>query len=231
MQDTPCRPQTGKRQLWLERKGACTKSYFNDPSNIAAIAAEKEKRQHQLSQTTNPAKGEVRGSFSDPSKLTPFAAVEARAQLHSIPIIETLESITNRLKASCDEDITILSDKVSIDIRDPFMQKIFDTPVRGSECQHYECFDLKAFLESSSNTLGSKIALIGPKCPHCQEVTPLSSLRVDEFFVSVREKLAADNKLGVKGILVAKDGSWSPEHTSESDHNVVDLCIERSKGY
>jgi hypothetical protein len=45
MLDTPGRPQTGRRQLWQEGQAPLTKSSFNDPSNIASIAANKARAQ------------------------------------------------------------------------------------------------------------------------------------------------------------------------------------------
>ncbi|KFX99930.1 hypothetical protein V490_01581 [Pseudogymnoascus sp. VKM F-3557] len=104
------------------------------------------------------------------------------------------------------DDVSLVSSNLSIDLTDPFISRIFTHPVRSILCRHLECFDLRAFLVSLSNTPPELW-----KCPLCGGDATLPNLRVDDFLVSVREKLRGGGDLAVKAILVAKDGSWTPK--------------------
>lgn len=111
-----------------------------------------------------------------------------------------------------DDDVALVSANLTIDLADPFTSRIFTTPVRGTHCRHRECFDLETFLISRS-TKPHEVACLPDvwKCPLCgADVTP-RSLRVDDFLVSVRQRLEREGGLDVKAILVAEDGSWTPK--------------------
>ncbi|KFZ19770.1 hypothetical protein V501_00503 [Pseudogymnoascus sp. VKM F-4519 (FW-2642)] len=115
-----------------------------------------------------------------------------------------------RLKLSeRNDDVALVSGKLTIALRDPLTARIFTTPVRGVQCRHRECFDLETFLMSRSNRQEFTCMPDAWKCPLCGGDTRPRLLRVDEFLVSVREKLEEDGDLEVKAILVAEDGSWT----------------------
>jgi hypothetical protein len=54
MFDTPGKPPTGKRQLWQEGQAGLSKASFNDPSNIATIAAQKARAQQNNPNNRKP---------------------------------------------------------------------------------------------------------------------------------------------------------------------------------
>jgi hypothetical protein len=54
MFDTPGKPPTGKRQLWQEGQAGLSKASFNDPSNIATIAAQKARAQQSNTKNRKP---------------------------------------------------------------------------------------------------------------------------------------------------------------------------------
>lgn len=143
-----------------------------------------------------------------------------------IPSKNIKSSILHALsrKGQEDDDLVIVDPVISIDLVDPFMSKLWATPVRGNECQHRECFDLEAFLLSrTSRVKGS--AMTNPdqwKCPICKKDARPQKLVIDGFLREVREQLDAQHLLDTKAILVKEDGSWEvksdvpPPTTSKS---------------
>ncbi|KFZ17393.1 hypothetical protein V502_04618 [Pseudogymnoascus sp. VKM F-4520 (FW-2644)] len=126
---------------------------------------------------------------------------------------DTIDEIRAKLSSSNadeDDDVALVSANLTIDLADPFTSRIFTTPVRGAKCRHRECFDLETFLISRSNK-PQEVACMPDvwKCPLCGSDASPRSLRVDDFLVSVREKLEKDGDLDVKAILVTEDGSWT----------------------
>jgi hypothetical protein len=125
---------------------------------------------------------------------------------------EMIEDIRDKLSNSNadDDDVALVSANLTIDLADPFTSRIFTTPVRGVRCRHRECFDLETFLISRSSK-PQEVACMPDvwKCPLCGGDASPRSLRVDEFLVSVRERLEREGGLDVKAILVTEDGSWT----------------------
>ncbi|OBT72306.1 hypothetical protein VF21_09307 [Pseudogymnoascus sp. 05NY08] len=126
---------------------------------------------------------------------------------------EMIEDIRDKLSntnVDDDDDVALVSANLTIDLADPFTSRIFTTPVRGVRCRHRECFDLETFLISRS-TKPQEVACLPDvwKCPLCGGDASPRSLRVDEFLVSVRERLEREGGLDVKAILVTEDGEWT----------------------
>ncbi|KAH8599098.1 hypothetical protein B0O99DRAFT_590980 [Bisporella sp. PMI_857] len=116
--------------------------------------------------------------------------------------------------ANEDDDVAIVISDISIDLADPFTARIFEIPVKGQSCLHRECFDLETFLitRSAKQKRPNQPCMIDQwKCPLCSRDARPYALQVDDFLVSVRAKLAADNNLEVKAILVSANGEWRPK--------------------
>jgi len=147
-------------------------------------------------------------------------------QNQRIPAKQTLDNIKKSLTgavASDDDEIVMVASDLTIDLADPFMAKIFEIPVRGSTCLHRECFDLETFLNTrpSKPKHPEQPSMVDVwKCPLCGRDARPYTLRVDDFLISVREKLASDGMLDCKAILVAADGSWKvkPDVISRKRH-------------
>ena len=77
-----------------------------------------------------------------PTELTPDEALSA--------ITKTLDKSSGGYdtEANGDEDLRVVDAHVSIDMTDPFTSRIFNVPVRGTECLHRECFDRDTFFET-----------------------------------------------------------------------------------
>ncbi len=108
---------------------------------------------------------------------------------------------------SADEELVISQPHISIDLVDPFTSTMWNTPVRGKMCQHRECFDLDAFLDSRTDHDG----VTSPdqwNCPICRSDARPQMLVLDRFLANVRTRLEGLNKLDAKAILVNRDGTW-----------------------
>ena len=71
---------------------------------------------------------------------------------------------------------TVVIDSVRIPLKCPLSFEMIRTPARGSACQHFECFDLHAFIELQTSS--SKW-----KCPVC--ALTCKELVVDKFLLKV----------------------------------------------
>jgi zinc finger MIZ domain-containing protein len=190
---------------------------------------------HVLSQGTNNVN---RVSFSitqpkKPQKEATYAfAVEIIEILHHqqimdmclqkqrIPAEQTINSIKASLSGSVgdDDEISMVTSDLTIDLADPFLARIFTTPVRGSNCLHRECFDLETYLNTrnSRQKRPQQPCMVDVwKCPLCSRDARPYSLRVDDFLVSVRESLAKQNLLDTKSIAISADGTWKPKPESQ----------------
>ncbi|CZS99401.1 uncharacterized protein RAG0_07728 [Rhynchosporium agropyri] len=134
-----------------------------------------------------------------------------------ISAITSLDNIKRSLGghvAENDDDIAMVVSDLSIDLADPFTARIFDTPVRGLNCLHRECFDLETFLitrTSKPKRPGQPCMVDVWKCPLCGKDARPSRLQIDDFLVSVRQTLEAQGYLDAKAIWISGDGTWRPK--------------------
>ncbi|KAJ6264419.1 hypothetical protein Dda_0565 [Drechslerella dactyloides] len=131
--------------------------------------------------------------------------------------------IANWIKPSADtimdgdDDCMIVEpDTAIISITCPMSQQIIDVPVRGKDCKHVECFDLKGYLESRTKLNCGFSVPDGWKCPICScECTP-PMLTVDPCLNGALhnlKKLRAEGKhLECKSIIFRSDGKWRPNN-------------------
>ncbi|KAI1778420.1 hypothetical protein F4818DRAFT_405977 [Hypoxylon cercidicola] len=157
------------------------------------------------------------------------------------PEDKTREVIKRRLGSSgenTEDDELAMVNYLSIDLADPFTMSLFNTPVRGENCTHLECFDLETWLNTR---LGKKCCFCNSspgctncakepsfvdkwKCPLCAGDARPYSLRIDEYLAKIRSQLESENKLRTKSILVSADGTWRPkeEPIDDSDTDTDD---------
>jgi hypothetical protein len=148
-----------------------------------------------------------------------------KSTLHILPSGNTRDRIQKRLSMhDDDDDMMIVDNYITIDLRDPFTTQVFNTPVRGSSCTHWECFDLDTFLQTvalNPETAGVRAPYF--KCPICQKNAQPDALLIDGFLSEVRVALAHQQKLdSARAIRVRADGSWEAVlevDTKQSDGN------------
>ena len=153
--------------------------------------------------------------------------------VRSLPTISATESLIS-IRASltgisADDDIAITSSNLTIKLFDPYTNaKIFDTPVRGRDCMHKDCFDLETFLAQCKRQHPDFPTVVDCwRCPLCRGDVRPQKLVVDGFLVEVREQLAEQNKLDTRAIVVEADGRWKPKQ--EETTGVRSPSLEREE--
>lgn len=143
-----------------------------------------------------------------------------RKLVKKLPAQETRKQIQARLSSNStdDDELMIMDDFISIDLRDPFTTRIFEIPVRSLSCTHRECFDLSTFLQTlTTKAMGEKHTTY-VRCPICRKDARPDLLVVDDFLKEVRASLFKEKKLEIaKAIRVKSDGSWYAVLETESD--------------
>jgi len=137
-----------------------------------------------------------------------------------IPFGVTMSSINKSLTISDndDDDFQMVATDLSIDLADPFTARIFDVPIKSSNCLHRECFDMETFLQTRNpKPKRPKQPCMADqwKCPLCGKDARPYTLQIDDFLLSVRAKLAEEGNLEVKAILVSANGEWRPKPLPE----------------
>ncbi|KAE8331722.1 hypothetical protein BDV39DRAFT_189666 [Aspergillus sergii] len=130
---------------------------------------------------------------------------------------ECREQICQRVSSSLqDDEVSVVSDHLSINLVDPFTARIFSRPVRGRSCKHQDCFDHLTWIQTRASKSGKRSLKNDWKCPICGQDARPQQLVIDGYLQEVRAELARTNRLeGAKAILIKADGSW--ELKSESD--------------
>ncbi|KOS20472.1 E3 SUMO-protein ligase gei-17 [Escovopsis weberi] len=134
---------------------------------------------------------------------------------------ETKSVIKKRLNASESDDIVVENDSLRVSIVDPFSSQMYVVPVRGVECKHLECIDLQNWLETRPRKFATEptepTVVDCWSCPICGLDARPTSLRIDDFFAEVRQKLLESGNGSAKAIEVAADGSWKAVQEVISD--------------
>ena len=133
---------------------------------------------------------------------------------------ESLARLTQSMKLTDadDDDMQVMTDSITISIIDPISLQLYDTPVRGMECLHRECFSLDTFFASRTCDFGDVVTSERLwLCPHCKKDARPSSLIIDGFMQEVRDKIQSLDASDAKAIIVKEGGSWSIKHEVEAD--------------
>lgn len=120
--------------------------------------------------------------------------------------------------SSADDEISIVDNRITVNITDPFTSRIFDIPVRGAACLHRDCFDLETFLQtraSRSKAPGEPCNVDDWRCPLCGRDARPTSLRIDGFLRNVRAQLEQRGLLNTRAIVVKRDGGWEPKEDDD----------------
>ena len=145
---------------------------------------------------------------------------QVRQQACTIPADETRQRIEKRLSPSGeDDDLTVVSQSLTVGLIDPFMAQIFKTPARSKHCKHLECFDLDTFISTRRSESGPAAMNDNWQCPICKADARPMHLTIDEFFVNIRAELISNNRLeeDIVAIDVRADGSWTAKVVSDEN--------------
>ena len=127
-----------------------------------------------------------------------------------LPASESLQQIQKRLTPNPDDEISIVSEDLVIDLVDPFTARVFNRPVRGRLCTHQECFDHETYITTRALKSGRRTLREDWKCPICKQDARPQMLLVDGFLFNIREELSHTDRLeNARSIRVKRDGSWT----------------------
>ncbi|RHZ74882.1 hypothetical protein CDV55_105474 [Aspergillus turcosus] len=145
-----------------------------------------------------------------------FTQVRKLAQV--LPSPQSRERIRRRLSSSAaDDELSIVSDYLTVNLVDPFMARIFNVPARGIMCEHLECFDLETYIMTRASKTGKAVLKENWKCPICGADARPQNLIVDGFLSEVRADLVHSGRLeGARAIKIKADGSWELKSDGES---------------
>jgi len=141
----------------------------------------------------------------------------------------TLQRLRQSLGGNDDDEIALVSDKITLDLTDPFSSQLFTIPVKGKTCLHRECFDLETFLlsriskpaayptstfhigEDGEGKVKQPSMIDVWRCPVCNRDARPQNLIVDEFLEGIRRglvEMGLDSR--VKTVMIDKEGRWQP---------------------
>jgi hypothetical protein len=128
----------------------------------------------------------------------------------ALPAAESQELICKRVSSgSQDDEISVVSDHLSVNLVDPFTARVFDRPVRGRFCEHQDCFDHTTWIQTRASKSGRRSLKNDWRCPICGRDARPQHLVVDGFLRDVHAELARTDRLeGARAILIKADGSW-----------------------
>eukprot|EP00012_Vannella_robusta_P005753 CAMPEP_0206206532 /NCGR_PEP_ID=MMETSP0166-20121206/15004_1 /ASSEMBLY_ACC=CAM_ASM_000260 /TAXON_ID=95228 /ORGANISM="Vannella robusta, Strain DIVA3 518/3/11/1/6" /LENGTH=657 /DNA_ID=CAMNT_0053627025 /DNA_START=25 /DNA_END=1999 /DNA_ORIENTATION=+ len=122
---------------------------------------------------------------------------------------QSLAAIKNSFASQGD----IVELHITLSLMCPLGQMFIETPVRGRNCKHLQCFDLETFL------LMNKTAPTWT-CPVCNRNTEVSDLVVDEFMAEILQKVGSDD-VG-ESIKIDENGKWELFSIEFGDHSESD---------
>ncbi|KAH9094502.1 hypothetical protein Ae201684P_003711 [Aphanomyces euteiches] len=111
-------------------------------------------------------------------------------------------NVIKSFKSADDEVVTVCS---VLSVRCPLGLGLIDLPVRGINCAHLQCFDLKTFLVFQESARSQAWT-----CIVCDKWIHLSELRIDPFWKQLLHDVAHDDELEL--VEIFPDATWK-KHT------------------
>ncbi|PWY91132.1 hypothetical protein BO70DRAFT_358564 [Aspergillus heteromorphus CBS 117.55] len=146
-----------------------------------------------------------------------FALDPGLAAARILPAEESQKQILKRMTPDADDEISIVSDDLAINLVDPFTARIFNRPARGRFCTHQECFDHETFIRTRASLSKRRVLKEDWWCPICKKDARPHTLIIDGFLVAVHESLNQSGQLdGARAISVKRDGSWTLKTDADS---------------
>ncbi|KAI5462690.1 hypothetical protein BGZ63DRAFT_423921 [Mariannaea sp. PMI_226] len=143
---------------------------------------------------------------------------------------EMKEKIKRRLTPLDSDELVITDEMLRISLTDPFSARMLETPVRGVNCQHLECFDLENWLLTRPRKQtgkgrrlkedGCELSSVDDwKCPICGGDARPVCLGIDHYLAQVCNDLLEEGRKNVNAIKVTANGQWEaieePDETDE----------------
>ncbi|KAG9410189.1 hypothetical protein AC1031_018219 [Aphanomyces cochlioides] len=112
-------------------------------------------------------------------------------------------NVIKSFKSGDDDDVVAVCSVLSV--RCPLGLCVIDLPVRGINCEHLQCFDLKTFLVFQESARSQAW-----RCIVCDKRIHLSELRIDPFWKQLLHDVADDEELEL--VEIFPDATWK-KHT------------------
>ncbi|PYH90522.1 hypothetical protein BO71DRAFT_402132 [Aspergillus ellipticus CBS 707.79] len=139
------------------------------------------------------------------------------ALAETLPASESKNQILRRIAPDTDDEISVVSDDLVINLVDPFTARIFNRPVRSRFCTHQECFDHETFVRTRASTSRRRTLQEDWRCPICKKDARPQNLLIDGFLAEVHESLSKSGQLDeARAITVKRDGSWTLKAEAET---------------
>ena len=137
-----------------------------------------------------------------------------RAYPDTPSVADSLERIKDSFKATCiDSDdegggggaAGAMATVTRLSLRCPLGLMPIQTPARGKDCQHLQCFDLDTFLRFNERGCAA-----GWKCGVCHRTLTVDELRVDAFMQDVLRQIEARREANedLDSIEIDYEGQW-----------------------
>ncbi|KAG9410178.1 hypothetical protein AC1031_018208 [Aphanomyces cochlioides] len=135
--------------------------------------------------------------------------VEKQALDHLVKqVVEQSKNITyEQAKADViksfgsEDDDDVVATCTMLSVRCPLGLCVIDLPVRGINCQHLQCFDLKTFLMFNRSARSRAW-----KCIVCHKFIAMSDLRIDPYLKQLLREVADDEEL--EEVEIFPDATW-----------------------
>jgi hypothetical protein len=145
--------------------------------------------------------------------------MKLRSRVQSLPAAESRALIQKRLSPiTDDEEITVITDSLTVSLIDPYSARIVDVPARSRQCDHLDCFDLETFLSTRKSASDSLPMNDNWFCPICKADARPQFLFIDCFFAEVLQEITRQNRReDAQAIEIKIDGSWSLKVVSDEN--------------
>ncbi|KAM3525295.1 hypothetical protein NHJ13051_004080, partial [Beauveria bassiana] len=118
----------------------------------------------------------------------------------------TRDAIKHRYRLHDTDEVALLSSTWKVSICDPISSKMCDTPVRGIDCKHFECFDLENWLQTRPLKPGAsqtEPCLVDCwACPICGDDARPNQLRICDYFSDVVKQLREAGNSEMRTIVI-----------------------------
>ncbi|CAD8209128.1 unnamed protein product [Paramecium octaurelia] len=103
-------------------------------------------------------------------------------------ITQQKQQYQDKIKSLSLVDDTLQDSLFSVKLIDGITMQQLEIPVRGKQCQHFDCFELNAYL-----TMNEKPNENRWKCPICNQLVPYDQLQVDFVLIDILHEIKCDH--------------------------------------
>ncbi|CAD8125115.1 unnamed protein product [Paramecium sonneborni] len=103
-------------------------------------------------------------------------------------ITQQKQQYQDKIKSLAMVDDTLQDTLFTVKLIDGITMQQLEVPVRGKQCQHFDCFELNAYL-----TINEKPNENRWKCPICNQLVPYDQLQVDYVLIDILHEIKCDH--------------------------------------